>query len=204
MRNTLLITVCLVAAQFTRAQSKVLVEQYAYTGSGLPVYVSPIAHIETSRNWYLEARYNYEDMGTFSMYAGKTFSWEKKAEYTFTPLIGFMAGNMQGLSTGLNMEISRNAFYFAAQSQFSTSLQDYSNHFFFSWSEAGIETTDWMYAGLSMQYTQSFGTRPLFEPGVLVAFTFKQWTFPLYAFNVTDNSPYFILGMNYEWKRSRK
>jgi hypothetical protein len=203
MRNWLLISLCFVAVQ-AHAQSKGMVEQYAYTGSGLPVYVSPIVHYETSKNWYIETRYNYEDMRTFSLYGGKTFSWEKDAEYTFTPLIGFMAGNMQGLSAGLNMEISRHAFYFSAQSQYSTSVEDYSNHFFYSWSEAGVEASDWMYAGLSVQYTQSFSTRPLWEPGVLVAFTFKQWTFPLYAFNVIDKNRYFILGMNYEWKRGKK
>jgi hypothetical protein len=203
MHNILIITACLFAHQL-HAQSKLMVEQYAYTGSGLRNYVSPMAHYETTKNWYAEVRYNYEEMQTFSVHAGKTFCWEKKMEYSFTPMLGIMAGNLQGGSLGLNVDISRNQFYFSTQSQYCMSVEDNSFNFLYSWSEVAYQPFDWMYAGLSMQYTQCPKTAPLIEPGLLLAFTIRQWTFPFYSFHVFNNDRYYMLGMNYEWKHGKK
>ena len=70
------------------SQAEVAVEQYHYVGKGQPYVFMPIAHFQTSRNWYAEARYNYEDIETFSLYFGKSFSGEKSLGYTLTPIVG--------------------------------------------------------------------------------------------------------------------
>ncbi len=49
-------------------------EQYYYTHTGGTAAYVPMAHYNTSNNWYGEARYNYDEFETFSLYAGKKFS----------------------------------------------------------------------------------------------------------------------------------
>src|SRR5687768_16049059 len=121
------------------SQAEVAVEQYHYMGKGQPYLFMPIAHVQTSRNWYAEARYNYEDIETFSLYLGKSFSGEKNLSYTLTPIAGAAIGRFRGISIGLNMDVEYGKFFFSAQSQYSlaTDKGKGSDDFFYSWSEVG-------------------------------------------------------------------
>ena len=50
-------------------------------------YVSPV--LTADHNWlHLEARYNYEDQRTGSLWAGYNFSAGKKLQFAVTPMIG--------------------------------------------------------------------------------------------------------------------
>ena len=37
----------------------------------------------------------------------------------------------------------------------------------------------------------------------MIAFSFNKFTFPLYAFSPVNNKRYFVLGINWEWQRSK-
>src|SRR5688572_29436206 len=84
------------------SQAKASVEQYHYIGKGQPYVFMPVAYFQTSRNWYAEVRYNYEDIETFSAYLGKSFTGDKRLSYSFTPILGASVGRFKGISTGLN------------------------------------------------------------------------------------------------------
>ena len=204
MRSSITILIFLVVNTAGIAQSQGSLEQYFYKYRESNSLV-PIAQFQNSKNWYAEARYNYEDLNTFSLYGGKTFSRSSKLSYDITPIVGGVIGKMNGVSVGLNMDADYADFFFSSQSQYTVSSDTRFDNFFFSWSELGYQPLKWMYAGIAMQQTNLYQTTGSFEPGIFVGFTHKKWSFPIYSFSpMNAASRYFIVGINWEWETSKK
>jgi hypothetical protein len=157
------------------------------------VTMVPMAHVQTKKNWYIEGRFNYEDLKTASVYGGKMFTKDiKKTSYAIVPMVGIVAGKYKGGSFGLNINIERGKFYLSSQTQYTFSVKNRSDNFFYSWSEAGLAPVDWFYAGAAIQQTDfKHGT----ELGGVLGLTFGKWTFPLYAFSPFSEGRYFVLGL---------
>jgi len=187
-----------------RSQSKISFEQYSFTGGSQPGLLAPVAHYETRQKWYAEARYNYEDFNTFSLYAGHTFSKESDFSWSFTPMVGGMAGRLTGGSFGLNSELSFRKFNFSSESQYCVSASTRYDNFFYNWSELWYQPLKWIYTGVAFQHTRLYATNSIVDPGLLVGFTHNQWSFPLYSFNPFATERYFVIGINWEWNRANK
>lgn len=187
------------------AQSSGAVEQYYYTRTtGTAATMTPIAHITSSNNWYGEARYNYDEVNTFSLYAGRKFSRSGIVSWEATPLIGGLMGQMTGGSLGMNLGMDYRKLFFTSQSQYSFSIENAANKFFYNWSELGYTATSWLYAGLALQQTNVYRSLGKMEPGCMIGFSIKNWTIPLYAFNTTDEERYFVLGVNWQWENRKR
>jgi hypothetical protein len=204
-RIYVLILSVLVVNNTSYSQAKASVEQYHYAGKGQPYVFMPLASYQSTRNWYAEARYNYEDMQTFSLYLGKSFTGEKSISYTFTPMVGASMGRFKGISAALNVDLELDQFFFSAQTQYSkaTPRGKGSDDFFYSWSEAGYQPLNWLYAGASFQQTYTEYER-LLEPGVLLGFSFNRFSIPVYGFDLFNNSRYFIIGLTVSWEGKKK
>jgi len=185
------------------SQSEFGFEQYSYLGTGQLGTLVPVAHYKTHSNWYAEARYNYDNFNTFSLYAGRTFSGDKNVVYSITPMIGGMAGASHGGSLGLNAEFDYKGFNFSSQSQYSVIASSRADNYFFSWSELSYQPLEWLYAGVSLQNTHINEGGPLTEPGLLVGFSYKHVTVPFYSFNPFASQRYFILGLSWEFNYNR-
>jgi hypothetical protein len=199
MRSRLLILTCL-SVYNLHAQSKLTIGQYSYLHAHESFYSSPVVQYQSSHNWYAEARYNYEAQQTFSLYAGRSFSGTHAITWSVTPMVGVMAGKLRGGAAALNAELDIKKFYCSTQSQYCMSSQSAAKDFFFSWSEAGYRPLNWLYAGVSCQYTRPYHAQALPEPGFFACFSTGQWSFPVYAFLPTDRSAYFVAGIIHEWK----
>ena len=162
----------------------------------------PMAHWQTEKNWYTEVRYNYEDLQTFSMLVGKTFRGSNRLSYTLTPMAGGAVGRFKGISTGLNLDLEYDKFFFSSQSQYSYSVNAYNPSCLYSWSEIGYQRFRWLYTGFSVQQTYS---RPgsLLEPGVMVGFSFGKYTIPIYSFDPLNRERYFIVGLTVQWQQKK-
>lgn len=203
MKCYVIILVLLICFE-SNAQSSGAVEQYYYTRtSATAPMMTPIAHITSANNWYGEARYNYDELNTFSLYAGRKFSNAGIVSWEATPLIGGLLGQMTGGSVGMNVGMDYRKLFFTSQSQYSFSIENTSEKFFYNWSELGYEATRWLYAGLALQQTNVYRNTARMEPGCMIGFSIKNWTIPLYAFNTADEQRYFVLGINWQWE-SRK
>lgn len=189
----------------SHGQAKAAVEQYHYAGKGQPYVFMPMAYLQTAQNWYAEARYNYEDMETVSLYLGRSFTGDKRFSWSFTPMVGAAMGRFKGISTGLNIDLEYDRFFLSAQSQYSmaTAKGKGSDDFFYSWSEAGYQPLNWLYAGASFQQTYTSYER-LLEPGVLLGFSFSRFSVPLYGFDLFNKSRYFIIGLTISWEGKKK
>src|SRR5688572_10955709 len=57
------------------------------------------------KSLHLEGRYNYEDLNTASVWAGKRFRFGKPVEFVIVPMAGLVFGNTNGVAPGLETEI---------------------------------------------------------------------------------------------------
>jgi hypothetical protein len=182
-------------------------EQYVYLNDKKMMALVPIFSYEARNHTYVEARYNYEEHKTFSLYLGRVFSGEDKLSYWVTPMLGGVIGKFKGGSAGVNAVVEYKKIFFSTQSQYTHSFQELNPDFFFAWSDLGYQPWEWFYVGLSAQQTYLPQTMCLLvETGVVLGFTAGKWTFPAYYFSPISDNQYFVLGINYSvgaFKRNR-
>lgn len=183
------------SAQFNGA-----IEQIYYFDEDKSFAMGPIAHIEYDKSLYVEARYNYEEKRTVSIYVGRSFSRDADFSYSFTPLFGGVLGLFNGWSAGLNIDADYKNFYLSAQSQYTFSADDEINNFYFSWSELGYQPLKWLYGGIALQETYLPQTKEnLTHPGLVVGFAYRKWTVPVYGFKTGEGTQAFVCSVIYEW-----
>lgn len=200
MRSNLLLILYLIFSLPLFAQSKGGIEQYHYIKNTRISSIVPVVHFQTNKGWYGEARYNYDERNTFSLLAGKSFSFKKDWSWSVTPMLGIAFGELNGWTGGVNFSIEKNNFFFNTQSQYTLSTTSRYNNFFFNWCELGYQPLKWLSAGVSLQHTQVDGSEALVEPGFMAEISFKRLSFPFYSFNTFSNNRFFILGVNWEWQ----
>jgi hypothetical protein len=187
----------------SQAQHAGKIEMYRYMANGVPSLLQPTAHFQSAKNWYIEGRYNYEDVQTFSLYVGKNISGGKDLEFSITPMIGYSIGKFNGVSLAGNLDLDWEGFYFSSQSQYSKSINTADDNFLFSWSEIGYSITDHVFTGISAQYTRQMGENYM-EAGILAGVSLGKLEIPLYMFNPFRKNQNFILGLSYEFDLTRK
>ncbi len=204
MYRILIMIVFLFSAGKIFCQPVIGADAFMYAGTGAPTLISPVIHYETASHWYAEARYNYEDINTLSLYAGHVFAKENNFSYSFTPMIGLLTGRLKGGAIGLNSELSYKKFSFSSQAQYILSSSSKEDNFFYNWSELLYQPADWIFTGVAVQHTKPYATNPFQDPGVVLGFSYNNWSFPLYSFNSFTNDRYFVLGINWEMQLSKK
>lgn len=199
MKSKLLFIAFMICIEGT-AQVKGSFEQIYYLDEAGGFAMGPIAKLQNKKNWYIESRYNYEEARTVSFYIGKRYAREAAFSYSFVPIFGGVVGRFNGGSAGLNMDLEYKNFYFSSQSQYTFSVEDEIDNFYFSWSELGYQPLDWFYGGLALQETHFPQTKEyITHPGMVLGFTYKKWTLPVYGFKTGKNTQAFVCSLIFEW-----
>jgi hypothetical protein len=110
---------------------------------------------------YVEGRYGYEDPNTGAMFLG----WNVPVigdDLKLTPMIGFLAGNINGLAPALTFESDIGEFKFESENEYVNYYSDRRQNFFYDWSKASYrfihdtngrgETTFGLSIGIGVQY----------------------------------------------------
>lgn len=203
MYKYLAILYTMLPASEVQSQKYAGIEQYYYTGASQPQIV-PRIYLENEKNIFGEIRYNYEALNTFSLNMGKTISIAKNNAITLTPFGGMVLGGMNGGNVGSNFNVEYQGLFFSAENQYTFSIAEKDQNFFYNWTEMGYQLSNFWFAGLALQYTKPFEVEQSWEPGVMMGLTYKNWTFPLYAFNPANSTRNFVLGINWEWNKKMK
>jgi len=202
MKNRFLIAMMMIGSNISKAQSSAGFEQYFYADRAGLREVIPVIYYQNKQNWYFESHFNYERLHALSIYIGKTFSENKEFSYSFTPMIGGVAGTLKGGVAGLNSGMNYKKFFFNSQSQYVISIEGKNADFLFSWMELGYQVIAPLLAGLSVQHTLTSPGNGKLETGFFVRYTVKKWSFPLYCFNASNENRYVILGIAREFSFS--
>lgn len=155
-------------------------------------YVSPIFYADRNR-LHLEARYNYEELRTGSLWAGYNFRFGRRVEVQLTPMIGAVFGRINGVSPDLEASLTYKRLELAIASQYVIQPSSISDSFYLAWPTLTYSVTQWLRAGLVAQRTQTYQTPLEIQRGFLVGVSRKRFEFTTYVFNAGWTRPTWVL-----------
>jgi len=157
-------------------------------------FILPV--FRADKDWlHLEARYNYEDMETFSGWVGYNFSGGKKLEYIITPMIGGVIGLTDGLAPGLELTLTLGRFELYSEMEYLFDAESNQNHYFYSWSDLTFSPKDWLWFGISGQRTRAYQTDVEFQRGLILGGGLGAWELTTYFFNIDTDDPFVMVNL---------
>ena len=161
-------------------------------------YVQPSFSADRER-LHLEARYNYEDKETGSLWAGANFGAGDKLKLDVTPMVGGVFGNTAGISPGYKLSLGCGKVEFYSEGEYVFDLRDRQGNFFYAWSELSYSPVEWMRAGIVGQRTRAYQTELDIQRGFLVGFSGRKIDFTAHVFNLGWTDPTVILAIGVEF-----
>lgn len=152
------------------------------------------------RNLYVEARYNYEDLQTFSLFTGYSFSNDQHAlSWELIPMVGLAFGNTNAVLPGLEASLGYKKLSFNTQSEYAISFSGKEDNFFYTWSEFTYTIVPWLDPGIVVQRSKLYKTGREIDRGFMVNSNFlSRATLSGYLFDPFDpERRFFVLGLNY-------
>lgn len=204
MKNLLLISLLVITTYtFSDAQDATRTEEKKWNfGADLNMYFFsdefiglPVFRADKNK-LHLEARYNYEDLETFSGWVGYNISGGKKIEYTITPMIGGVVGLSNGIAPGLEFTFTLNKFELYNESEYFFDADANENNFFYSWVDFTYAPKDWLWVGLSGQRTRLYQTDLDIQRGLLVGGGYKSWELTGYLYNLGFDDPFVLITLS--------
>jgi hypothetical protein len=151
-------------------------------------YVDPV--FTADRNWlHLEARYNYENLRTGSLWAGYNFSAGDvesggRWELDVTPMIGGVFGRTNGIAPGFEVALKyRKKIEASINNEYVFDTTSKSGNFYYSWPQLTYLPVEWFHVGAVAQHTAAYHTPVNIQRGFLVGFSHSHWEFTTYVFN---------------------
>jgi hypothetical protein len=163
-----------------------------YIAPGGQSYASPV--FTADRRWlHLEARYNYENQRTGSLWGGYNFSAGKKLQLSVTPMIGGVFGDINGIAPGCEASLTYKKLQLSSSSEYVFDTSHRSGSFFYSWPEVTYSLLDWLKVGVVAQHTHAYHTEVEIQRGFLVGVSYKQWEFTTYVLDPDVSQPTTVL-----------
>jgi hypothetical protein len=136
-------------------------------------YVNPNVTVDRDR-LHLEARYNYEELKTGSVWLGYNLSTGEKLKFEVTPMLGGVFGDITGIAPGYTIAIHYKALELSTQGEYFFDAGKGSGNFFYSWSELSASPAHWFRAGIVVERTQASGFNSDVRRGPLIGFKYKE------------------------------
>jgi len=168
-----------------------------YFTPGEDGYADPI--VTADHNWlHLEARYNYEDLRTGSVWLGYNFNYtsDKKFDLTLTPMIGGVFGRTAGISPGSEASLTYKKLNLWVSEQYVFDTRDRSGSYFYTWPQLTYTPVDWLRVGLVAQRTQAAQSST--QGGFLVGLTHKKVDLTSYILD-PGSKPTVVLELGYSF-----
>jgi hypothetical protein len=145
-----------------------------------------------------EARYNYEDLRTVSLFAGWNVATGESVELAVTPMAGVAVGQTTGFIPALELSLVYGAFDYYIEGEYLFDLKERGGDFFYAWSELGV-TVGPARAGFSIQRTKTFQSPLELDRGVFAQLMVGPAIASLYAFNLATESGFLVFSLALEW-----
>ena len=146
---------------------------------------------------HFEARYNYEEIRTGSLWAGYNFSFGKKVEFDVTPMIGGVFGAANGIAPGLEFTFTYKKLQLYSANEYLFDTATKSGNFFLTWTQLTYSPLSWFAFGYAIQRTRAYTTSLDIQRGPFVQLTHKKFTFNAQAFNIGETDPIVSLTVGY-------
>ena len=164
-----------------------------YLLEGEDDFLQPTAFVDHGR-LHLEARYNYEDRDTGSIWAGYNLSAGDEFALKFTPMLGAVVGSTAGIAPGYKASLSWRRLELYSEAEYVVDTDGADDSFFYTWTELSVAPAEWWRAGLVIQRTKSYETEFEVQRGLLLGFHRGRLDFTAYVLN-PDESPAYVLAV---------
>jgi len=154
-------------------------------------FLLPIVTADHDR-LHLEARYNYEDRKTGSVWAGYNLGGERTISWELTPMFGFVFGNTTGVAPGLEAWLGWWMLEFYIESEYVVETGEGTENFLYHWSEFSVLPVEYLRVGVVAQRTRAYETERDVQRGFLAGVTIGQFGLTGFIFN-PDMSPTVII-----------
>ena len=155
-------------------------------------YLQPT--LAADRGWlHLEARYNYEALDTGSAWVGYNFSGGRSLTWEFTPMLGGVFGDIDGVAPGYKGSLSWWKLQLYSEGERVLDMRDSSKSFFYSWSELTLAPAEWFRFGLASQGTRADHADREVQGGALAGFSYKKVDLTAYLFDPNDEARTFVI-----------
>ncbi|HTZ58038.1 MAG TPA: hypothetical protein VMB49_08080 [Acidobacteriaceae bacterium] len=146
--------------------------------------------LTVDHSWlHLEARYNYEDLRTGSLWVGYNFARGdvddgSRWELAITPILGGVFGRTTGIAPGCEISLNyRKKFAAYIENEYVFDTQSKSGNFYYAWPQVTYSPREWLHLGGVAQHTVAYATKVDAQGGFLVGVSRKNWEFTTYVFN---------------------
>jgi hypothetical protein len=157
-------------------------------------YASP-TFLADREHLHLEARYNYEDQETGSLWAGYNLSVGTNLALEVTPIVGAVFGNTAGIAPGYELSLTYRKLALTSDGEYVFDTKNSDNSFLYSWNELVYSPIDWLHAGLVAQRTRAYHTSLDVQRGFSVGVAHKNMDFTVYTFNAGWTDPTIVLNL---------
>lgn len=148
------------------------------------------------RDWlHLEARYNYEALDTGSVWFGYNLSFGEKVTFDFTPMIGGVFGDVDGIAPGFKATLAWKGLELYSESEIVFDREASTESFVYTWSELSWAPRDWFRFGLVGQRTRVYESERDVQRGLLVGFSYKILDISAYLLNPDDDNPLGVVSL---------
>jgi hypothetical protein len=180
---------------------------HAWTGSASAAWYSlpdeddfvlPIVTLRHDR-LHLEARYNYEDRSTGSVFAGWTYATGSTVEFEIVPMLGAVAGRTDGAAPAFTLTLDWKRLSVYSENEYLIDFSDHDLNFFYDWSEVTVRATAWLAAGLVAQRTRTVDNGLDVQRGLLVRFAHGPFTATAYWFNPGSDDRFAVYSVGFEF-----
>lgn len=146
---------------------------------------------------HLEARYNYEDLETGSIFAGYSFPIEGEVSGGVTPMLGGVFGQTGGVAPGVEASLDWKRLAWYVEAEYLFDAHDRGDDFFYSWSTLTYGITDSLRAGLVMERSKLVDTGWDVNPGLAVELKVKNLGFSVYAYDIGTDDFYAVVAVQF-------
>jgi hypothetical protein len=161
-------------------------------------FVLPIVTLRRDR-LHLEARYNYEDRSTGSLFAGWTYATGSTVEFEIVPMLGAVVGQTDGAAPAFTMTLDWKRLSVYSENEYLIDFSDHDLNFFYDWSEVTVRATGWLAAGLVAQRTRTVDNGLDVQRGLLVRFAHGPFTATAYWFNPGSDDHFAVYSAGFEF-----
>ncbi len=147
-------------------------------------------------NLHLEARYQWEDWNTASVWAGRWFGFGNAFHVDAAPMIGGVFGNTMGVAPGLLVEAEWKRLSFYSSSEYVIDAEDDAYNFAYTWSEIAVDL-DQLLIGIVAQRTRTWDSPLDLQRGLLLMREQGDLSFGMYLFNIGWTEPTVAFTVSY-------
>ncbi|MBE7498909.1 MAG: hypothetical protein HS113_01055 [Verrucomicrobiales bacterium] len=144
---------------------------------------------------HFEARYNYEDQETGSVWFGGNVSGGEALAWELTPMIGGVFGATTGIAPGVKASLSWWRLQLYVEGEYVMDAGDSEGTFLYAWTELTLAPLDWFRLGVVSQRTRAYASDLDIQRGFLVGFSYKQVDLSAYVFNPDASGPPIVLAL---------